>query len=1102
MPDKTLLEIAELEKTIADLEEENRIYSGVINMTNPDYYDDLIDKNNEKISELKAKVEKLKKTVKLDDDDEKKAETDKVRADLKELKDKLYNYRMGVYTMTEDDYKFTVEAKLEDDIREYIRNYKGILSKEELEAIDAEYSVDARLKDELGEELATFAEETLVYFVGILKDLHAADYGTPQYDRARTNFEIFLEKAQKLDGNHNISVSFDEKTQEFTMDFDGKLPRISKQVVNNGAVDAINKAAKKGEPENVIDKYEADFKALVDVEISKLKGHFKGTARLSEAELVNAYQSPNREDYDGLSDKMADFIDSTAIRGYRFSLLTGSFNMELAYIIDFYIAILSIKEEMTKVAVGSEEFKELEEKLKYYIDQIKVYDSEEIKVEYDEDNYFLKVTVKDGKIDDLVVPENFIEAQVVSNLTLAEIRKASKKPEPLTTEEKMLREALMKPTIKYMIWFEKVLTLQETYDAATKERELDKVKEVLKDKKFDSISEERKQEILKQVLADREQYVIGKYGKELYDLLVEFAISYRKKADRLKAATYGTPEFDDALRDVQELIEKARKVPDVVVKYNEDNQNLSIEFPKGIDAIFATLVSKETLEAMNKDRKTNPDIEEQFKADFKAEYKKYYDCAERHIKTHKYAKELDQIYKQLMEYVDSYSGLSSERKKEIADEISNEYIKELCNKYGNDIERLVDLIDDLQETIEELKHAKYGTPEFDDNKDEFDSLLDELKGMPGVRVTYNEDNQTLSITFDNLEIEEIFDVVVSKEALEEMQKAKATGDPKADPKSDSKPEPPSKDIQAAIDEYLARVQEINNMVDELERLDLMTATTTDPLSVAYMDAVIEHEKLARNYESEINNNRFELSKYRMDFTKKYGKYIFSYPEVKNTPIREVNYKESLEDITKKVDEIIIRAEYERTRDNIDQSEIAKINEYIDAQNAMISRRLINRVANDSSYNSKDYLETRRKDKQAQRKEILQREKGPEFIENYTIKGSTLNFNPTVRDKIDTSKAVVISATDQINVELYKSRIVIKMTKQVKDRLAKLKTAIKLTNKHGIEQVVDVNKNKAIEFGANGEDLTGLGLEVVSQDPSITDEAMYSMDLEELKTRSK
>ena len=107
---------------------------------------------------------------------------------------------------------------------------------------------------------------------------------------------------------------------------------------------------------------------------------------------------------------------------------------------------------------------------------------------------------------------------------------------------------------------------------------------------------------------------------------------------------------------------------------------------------------------------------------------------------------------------------------------------------------------------------------------------------------------------------------------------------------------------------------------------------------------------------------------------------------------------------------------------------------------MISRRLINRVANDSSYNSKDYLETRRKDKQAQRKEILQREKGPEFIENYTIKGSTLNFNPAVRDKIDTSKAVVISATDQINVELYKSRIVIKMTKQVKDRLAKLKTA--------------------------------------------------------------
>ena len=1111
MSDKNLETVAELEKAIVALEEENRVYRGAINMSDPDYYDDLIAKNEERISQLKAKLDQLKKTDKSDDLEDKKAETDKVRADLLELKDKLYNYLMSVYTLKERNYDLLEEEKMISNIEDYIRNYKGILSSEELGNINAEYDVDRRLRSDLGEELSEFARKYLVYYTKLLGDLHSADYGTKEYDAARKRFDSFLAAAKNLDGKHNISVSFNEDTQVFTMDFDGKLPTISNQVVNNGTLDKIKEASKKAKPENVEDKYEEHYKALIDDEMRKVNGHFKGIDKLSEAELADIFkQAPNREDYDGLSGFEADIIDSM-MRGYRFSILEGNFNNDLAYIIDLYLEILSIKSELSKVEFDSDEFKELKERLIEDIEQIKTYnDLDEINVEFDPDSWFLKVTVKDGKMDNLEVPENFIEAQVVSDKTLKELQAASKKSASFNGIEKILESELRKPILKYLIWFEDVLTLKTDYSDEEADKYYDEINKVFENKKFDSISQKRKEEIRDKILDEKEEHLKKKYGEDLYKLLLTFSTKYKKRLNRLKSATYGTPEFEEALKNMQELIEKARKVDGVTVNYNEEVQSLSIKFGKAnIVPIIDQLISKEALEAMRKDKSSrpNPNAEEQFRTDYEVELEKFSEYIENTVfKKHIFNDEEEKKYKnELKEYRKAYNGVSEERKQAIHDELTLKLNQKLIDKYSKDLcNILYSTLAELQDAIQRLKNATYGTREFDAAKLQVDDLLAEIKANPNITVTYNEDNQNLSIKFANLEIEPIFATVMSKEAIDAMKNDKSSNpDPKLDTDKDKKgPDKPDKSIQASIDEYVARVEEINNMIDELGRMNTIQDASIDPLSPAYMDTVIENEKIAREYESLINKNRLELSKFRMDFTKKYGKYIFSYPEVKNTKIKEVTYSESLEDITKKVDEIIIRAEYERTRDNINQTEIDKLNEYIDAQNAMISRRLIHKVATDSSYDSKKYLDERRKEKQAQRKQILQQEKGPEFIENYTIKGTSLNFNPTVRDKIDTSKAVVISATDQINVELYKSRIVIKMTKQVKDRLAKLKTAIKLTNKHGDEQVIDVKRGKPIEFGANGEDLSGLGLEIVSQDPSISDEAMYSLDLEEVKNRTK
>ena len=1111
MPDMTEKIIRAIEQTIADLKEENRIYSGAINFTDPDYYDDQIEKNNDKIKRLQAIIEQYKKATK-SDDDEKKVESDKVRADLQELKDKLYNYRMDAYTL-KGDYSKDEEDKLISAIKDYVKAYKGILTPKEIENINAEYDVNKRIKNELGEELTTFAEEYLIYYRKILSDLKSAAYGTEDYEKARSRFETFLSAANKLNGKNNISVSFDEDTQVFAMDFDGKLPAINDPVVNTDTLEEIKKATKKkNEPDDAAKMYETRFRALVDDEIAKIDGHFKKKDELLDFELIDIFhQAPKREDYAGLNDIEAENIE-TMMRGYRFDGLTKAFGMDLAYIVEIYLEILSIKEELSIYYPDEPEFQELLDRIKTNINQIKLYNGEDIKVEFNEETYVLTVSVKDGKIGDITVPEEFINNRVVSPETLGTIKKENKS-EKLNREEQMLKNALTQPSIKYMMWYEKKLTRHEDFDTDKLFiPELRKLHDVASDSRFDGISEERKIQIIDQIIEDREKDLQKKYGKELYKLLEDF-IDYKEYVETLKGAKYGTKEFEDAFKKVQGLISRAQKVAGVTVNYNEDLQRLSISFGHpNVDAITDIIVSPEALEEMNKSKKpkgsrSDHDIEEQFKADLKEELRKFKELSEKVFKTHKYDDSVfEKIDKEIDDFIDAYKGVSTERKKEIERELYTEIKDEWISKYGKELYDLLRrTLIDFDEIVADLNAATYGTREFEIAKKKFDNTLAKIKSTPGVTVNYNEDNQNVSIVFANPEIDPIYATAMSKEAIEAMNKDKGGKGPetKPEPKPEHKDtEKPDKNIQSAIDEYVARVSEINNMVDELERINIFQDLSIDPLSSSYMDKVIENEKIAREYETLINRNRLELSKYRMDFTKKYGKYIFSYPEVKNTPIKEVNYKESLEDITKKIDEIIIRAEYERTRDNISETEITKLNEYIDAQNAMISRRLINRAANDSSFDSKAYLDSRRKDKQAQRKQILQKEKGPEFIENYTIKGSTLNFNPAVKDKIDTSKAVVISATDQINVELYKSRIVIKMTKQVKDRLAKLKTAIKLTNEHGKDQVINVSKNKAIEFGTNGENLTGLGLEIVSQDPSISDEAMYSMDLEELKSRSK
>ena len=162
--------------------------------------------------------------------------------------------------------------------------------------------------------------------------------------------------------------------------------------------------------------------------------------------------------------------------------------------------------------------------------------------------------------------------------------------------------------------------------------------------------------------------------------------------------------------------------------------------------------------------------------------------------------------------------------------------------------------------------------------------------------------------------------------------------------ADDKPsETEEKDIQF----YLELLRETNAKVAEINRInqELVFSNIFSELSMANILHDVNVESTAVYASAIVTQLRLELSNKRYDYLKKYGKYILSNPEVKDTKIDEIKFSTDFDDFLAKRDELIVDTEL-RIRELSEkkpegyEEEIKNLLEFIKAQNSLIKRFLI------------------------------------------------------------------------------------------------------------------------------------------------------------------
>ena len=183
-----------------------------------------------------------------------------------------------------------------------------------------------------------------------------------------------------------------------------------------------------------------------------------------------------------------------------------------------------------------------------------------------------------------------------------------------------------------------------------------------------------------------------------------------------------------------------------------------------------------------------------------------------------------------------------------------------------------------------------------------------------------------------------------KDETPEDKKDKKPEDKKSDKKPDETPsEAEAKDIEF----YLNLLRETNAKVAEVNRINNSLVITTNfrDLDMDNILKDVSDENTAVYASAIITKLRMELSDKRYEFLKKYGKYILSTPEVRETKIDEIKFNAEIDEFLAKHDELIVDAEREiarlyREKPKDYEKNIKNLQDFIKAQNSLIRRFLI------------------------------------------------------------------------------------------------------------------------------------------------------------------
>ena len=464
---------------------------------------------------------------------------------------------------------------------------------------------------------------------------------------------------------------------------------------------------------------------------------------------------------------------------------------------------------------------------------------------------------------------------------------------------------------------------------------------------------------------------------------------------------------------------------------------------------------------------------------------------------------------------DKATLLINKRADQISEECRDKYAKEDLDA-ANFIEtNVIDQYLVIERSINELNAFVYASPEFTQRYDavrksinDFIAFMskDENKKY-GIRVAFDEDQENFYIEY-NISFSNGIGphsgstsiLILSSENFLAKKNSKSApgGSPIVPPSGGSSSKggsmvPPISISDEQNDQqlYMEKIDNINNMIYTLNQMNDYAIVLDDslPLLDDFIQNTIEREKEARKLDLEIISAKVELSKDRLDYSKKYKKLLFSVPEIKNKKIDEIAFKVPYKSFIEKHDTLIVKAEMEITKltekrkndpssAQLCNNRIKLLLEFIECQNSVVGRCLITEREK-SNIDILQVLEERRDFKNQLRGKLAKDYKPyglgsddiPDDVQDdnlndgVTISRSALSFNPKNVSKINRNRSGIMSDIDVLIVSIIRNGIKIKYSKDLAEKLHDVKARLSLVNKDNSRS----RRQADVEIAPNGEE---------------------------------
>ena len=326
-----------------------------------------------------------------------------------------------------------------------------------------------------------------------------------------------------------------------------------------------------------------------------------------------------------------------------------------------------------------------------------------------------------------------------------------------------------------------------------------------------------------------------------------------------------------------------------------------------------------------------------------------------------------------------YNDIPIDERTAIDLEFAEKYAKRIQNYYGKE---LYEALSQVESLITEINGLNKLDPSDKNLATKVEAVMNSIKAFnetPAVksgRVRFNIGENTVGFEFNNDKVHDREIAILRPELLAALKPGFSPvipgGTPETTPEKDpvipggtpeTTPEKdpvtpggtsgsgaddkPSETEEKDIQFYLDLLRETNAKVAEINRInqELVFSNIFSELSMANILHDVNVESTAVYASAIVTQLRLELSNKRYDYLKKYGKYILSNPEVKDTKIDEIKFSTDFDDFLAKRDELIVDTEL-RIRELSDkkpegyEEEIKNLLEFIKAQNSLIRRFLV------------------------------------------------------------------------------------------------------------------------------------------------------------------